>query len=83
MCVQRIREQIRRWASDATIRDMSLLIEARHAMLQYCHVEQEQASKQGAKANQVRAWHSGQKPVPVPVQAILRRVAHSVRFPMR
>ena len=29
---QRIREQIRSWASDATIRDTSLLIEARRAI---------------------------------------------------
>ena len=30
--VQRIREQIRTWASDATIRDTSLLLEARRAI---------------------------------------------------
>ena len=29
---QRIREQIRTWANDATIRDTSLLIEARRAI---------------------------------------------------
>ena len=32
MCVQRIREQIRTWANDATIRDTTLLIEARRAI---------------------------------------------------
>ena len=31
-CAQRIREQIRTWANDATIRDTSLLIEARRAI---------------------------------------------------